>query len=206
MKLKANITSNLIGASNIKLFKFLLLELSMLSMIFIMSESVQAQGCLAILKINDPAPVCYPATVDLTTVEVTAGSTQGLKFSYYLDSKLTDKITDPSKVPAGTYYIKGVMTDPRTALVAGSVNVIIWGKPKLIVVSKILINIKERTDLTSLLVTTGSDEGLTYSYWNDSKATIPLLSPELSAKGNYYIKGTSLNGCFDIQPIIVDEK
>jgi len=206
MKLNSNITSNLIDASKIKLFKLLLLELSLFFMLFIFSECVQAQGCLAILKINDPTPVCYPATVDLTTVEVTAGSTQGLKFSYYTDTKLTDKIADPSKVPAGTYYIKGVMTDPRTALVAGSVNVIIWGKPKLVVVSKVLININERTDLTSLSVTAGSDEGLTFSYWNDSKATIPLLSPELSGKGNYYIKGTSLNGCFDIQPIIVDEK
>ncbi len=206
MKLNSNITTNLICAPNIKRFKFLLLELSMLSMLFILSESVQAQGCLAILQINDPSPVCYSATVDLTTLDITAGSTPGLKFSYYLDSKLTDKIADPSKVPAGTYYIKGVMTDPRTALVAGSVKVIIWGKPKLVVVSKILININERTDLTSLLVTAGSDEGLTFSYWNDYKATIPLLSPELSGKGNYYIKGTSSNGCFDIQPIIVDEK
>ena len=206
MKLNSNITGNLIGAPNKKLFKFLLLELSMFFMLFILSESAKAQGCLAILKINDPSPVCYPGTVDLTTAEITAGSTQGLKFSYYSDSKLTDKITDPSKVPAGTYYIKGVLIDPRTALVAGSVNVIIWEKPKLIVSSPILISENEKTDLKSPLVTAGSDTGLAFSYWNDSKATIPLLSPELSAKGNYYIKGTSLNGCFDIQPIIVDEK
>jgi hypothetical protein len=178
----------------------------MFSILFILSESVQAQGCLAILKINDPAPVCYPATVDLTTVDVTAGSTQGLKFSYYTDSELTDKITDPSKVPSGTYYIKGVMTDPRTALVAGSVNVVILGTPKLVVTSKILININEKTDLTSLLVTAGSDEGLTFSYWYDSMATIPLLSPKLAGKGDYFLKGTSLSGCFDIQLITVAEK
>jgi len=206
MKLNSNIASNLIGAPKIKLFKFLLLELSMLFMIFFFCENVQAQGCLAILKINDPVPVCYPATVDLTTVEVTAGSTQGLKFSYYTDTKLTDKITDPSKVTAGTYYIKGVLSEPRTALVAGSVNVVIWEKPKLIVVSNVLININERTDLRSPLVTAGSDSGLAFSYWGDSEATIPLLTPELSGKGKYFIKGTSLNGCFDIQPIIVDEK
>jgi hypothetical protein len=32
-------------------------------------------------------------------------------------------------------------------------------------------------DLTSPLITAGSDPGLSYSYWMDSLATIPLANP-----------------------------
>lgn len=208
MKTTADINGNMTGVPNIRpprQFRLSLLELFILSILLISGESARTQGCLAILKISDPAPVCFSATVDLTSVAITAGSTEGLIFSYYTDPELSVPITNPSKVSAGTFYIKGLLTDPRTAWVAGSVKVTVLEKPNLKVISSILVSVNEKTDLTSPLITMGSDTELTFSYWSDSVATMPLPSPKLAGKGSYFIKGTSSFGCFDIKPITVTE-
>lgn len=208
MKTKAAINGNMTDVlimRDLKQLKLALLELFLLLILLISGERVQAQGCLAILKISDPAPVCYPATVDLTSVAIIAGSTEGLIFSYYTDPELSVPITNPSKVPAGTYYIKGLLTDPRTAWVAGSVKVTVLEKPNMKIISSISVNVNEKTDLTSPLITMGTDAGLTFSYWYDSGATNPLPEPKLVGKGDYFIKGTSSIGCFDIKPITVTE-
>ena len=204
MKTKATINGNMTGIlskRHLRQFKLALLELILLSILIISVDRVQAQGCLAILKISDPAPVCYPATVDLTSAAVTEGSTSGLMFSYYTDPELSKPLANPSAVSAGTYYIKGLLTNPRTAWVAGSVKVIVMEKPIL----KVIGSIKEKADLTLPLITAGSDAGLIFSYWYDSAATIPLPAPKLAGKGDYFIKGTSSIGCFDIKPITVTE-
>ena len=205
MKMKANVASNLIHILNIRLLKVFLSALFVFSIIFILSERVQGQGCSVVLKIKDPMPVCAPSTVDLTLEAITNGSTNGLKFSYYIDPELKTPVPIPSKAVAGTYYIKGMLTDPRTTWIAGSVNVIVWNAPKLVVINPILVNINGTTDLTSESVTSGSDAGLNLSYWHDSAASIPLLSPYATGEGNYFIKGTSGNGCFDIDPVTVKE-
>ncbi|MBU6158593.1 MAG: lamin tail domain-containing protein [Bacteroidetes bacterium] len=60
------------------------------------------------LNVTNPAPVCAPATIDLTAAAITAGSTPNLIYSYWADKDTTIKITDPAKIDkSGTYYIKG---------------------------------------------------------------------------------------------------
>jgi gliding motility-associated-like protein len=59
------------------------------------------------LVITDPAPVCYPATVDLTAPGIKEGSTNGLIYTYWTDESATLAVANPGSVSDGTYYIKG---------------------------------------------------------------------------------------------------
>jgi len=58
-------------------------------------------------------------------------------------------------------------------------------------------------DLTAPVITAGNPTGLTYTYWTDSLATIPLANPQkVTQSGTYYIEGT-FNQCNMIKPVTV---
>jgi gliding motility-associated-like protein len=58
-------------------------------------------------------------------------------------------------------------------------------------------------DLTDAAVTAGSTSGLTLSYWTDAAATIVYSNEKTATAGTYYIKGTTADGCYDIQQVKV---
>ena len=59
------------------------------------------------LIITNPEPVCTPSTVDITVPEITAGSTPGLIYTYWIDQNATIAFNTPESAVNGTYYIKG---------------------------------------------------------------------------------------------------
>jgi gliding motility-associated-like protein len=61
----------------------------------------------------------------------------------------------------------------------------------------------DTVDITLPQVTAGTPSSLTFSYWNDTLATIPLLNPtKIKKSGTYYIKGSS-GDCNIIKPVNV---
>lgn len=205
MKQKASVASNLFGLLKIRLLRFFLSALFVFSIIFILSESAKGQGCSVVLKIKDPMPVCAPSTVDLTLEAITAGSTDGLTYTYYSNPELTILVPSPTKVKAGIYYIKGVLTCSCNGFVVASVKVKVNDKPNVIVPNPVVKSINGKADLTSALVTSGSDTGLIFSYWYDAESTKSLSAPQSTVNGVYYIKGTSGDGCADIKKITIND-
>ena len=61
-------------------------------------------------------------------------------------------------------------------------------------------------DLTTTRITTGSSEGLRFTYWKDATSTKALVNPNaVGATGTYYIRATNADGCSTIKPVTVTE-
>ncbi len=153
------------------------------------------------LVITAPPAVCLPNTVDITASSVIAGSTGAGALSYWSDAAGTVALTNPAAIAtSGTYYIKS------TAAICFDIKpvvVTIYAVPELIITSPPAVCVPNTVDLTSVLITTGSTSGGTYSYWQDANATIPLTSPNaISASGTYYIKTVLTGGCMGIKPVV----
>jgi gliding motility-associated-like protein len=63
------------------------------------------------IVITNPAPVCFPSTVDLTNPDIIAGSTLNLIYTFWTDANATISFSTPSVATDGTYYIKGTTSD-----------------------------------------------------------------------------------------------
>ena len=57
--------------------------------------------------ISNPEAVCSPLKVDLTSPDITTGSSLGLTYSYWTDTSATIEYSTPATAGAGTYYIEG---------------------------------------------------------------------------------------------------
>ena len=150
---------------------------------------------------NDPAPICSPATVNLTLPAVTLGSTGGLTFSYYTDALATLVYATPGTAVTGTYYIVGVTIAGCSDTTA--VNVLSDAIPTVVTVPQTICSPAVTTDLTQPAVISGSTAGLTFTYFTNAIATILIPDPTSVAVGTYYIVGSTSGGCADTTAVVV---
>lgn len=78
--------------------------------------TIGAPAVKPVVAITFPAPVCFPATIDLTDPKITTGSTPNLIFTYWSDASATIPFTTPRASPSGTWYIKGTSSNGTFAI------------------------------------------------------------------------------------------
>jgi len=147
------------------------------------------------LIINDPSPICFPSTIDLTASSITAGSDPG-NLSYWTDAAATNSLINPSSVISGQYYIQLESSGCKTVL---AVNAVVNPLPNLVVTDPVPLCSPATIDLTTSSVTSGSDSG-NLSYWTDAAASSSLINPSTVSNGIYYIQ-LEVNGCSSTQPV-----
>ncbi len=152
-----------------------------------------------LLNITNPTGVCFPATVDLTAVAVTAGSTGGGTLSYWNDLAASNLLNGPSVVASsGTYYIKSTSNGcSDVKQVTATIN----NTPILLISAPPAVCAPGTVDLTQSGITLGSQNLGPKSYYSDLACTIPVATPNaVATAGTYYIKSLS-GSCFDIKPV-----
>jgi gliding motility-associated-like protein len=153
------------------------------------------------LAITNPAAVCAPALVNITTPAVTAGSYLGSNLTYWTDAAATASLANPTKIAkTGTYYIKA--TSSNGCFDIKPVTVLVNDLPVLQTHATIGCN---TADITASAVTNGSSFGSTYTYWTDAEATVALTNANaITQDGVYYIQATNSSGCSVIAPVTVN--
>ena len=166
-------------------------------------------GCAAIKPVVveiDPQPklilntVTNCGTADLTSAAVTAGSSGGLTYSYWLDTAATAAIANPAAVAkSGTYYIRGTNAGGCTTILP--VRAEVYPTPAFVVKDPTPVVYPATVDLTKSY--SGSDT-LSYAFFIDQNTATTLANPqEVKKSGTYYILAKSRFGCMQILSVNV---
>ena len=138
----------------------------------------------AALTINAPAPVCSPATVDLTAPAIIAGSPTDMIISYWTDAAGTVALTNPREAGAGTYYIKG--TRYTTCVDIEPVTVVVRAAPT----GNISAGATELNCTTTSLQLTAS--GSASLRWENASTS---ATRTVNQPGTYSVTFTDANNC-----------
>ncbi len=164
--------------------------------------TIHALNDVLTLKVQDTIVGCMSG-ISLKTNSITEGSSPNLMFSYFMDPDAQNFVPDPTNITtSGTYYIKaenaGGCTDIKPVFVR------LLQTPSIIIANPDPVCFPDKVDLTQAKITAGTNSTLTYTYWKDAKATIPLAAPQqVDSTGTYYLKGTNTIGCSSIVPVNV---
>ena len=147
------------------------------------------------LMISDPAPVCFPGVVNLTSASVTSGSTGNGNLSYWQDANATLPLNAPQSVStSGVYYIQSTTAAGCTDI--ATVNVLILQAPIPLISADTLSGCAPICVNFSNL-TTGNVSSLTWIIGNEATSNQSNPTHCFSSVGlqNVTLTVTGTNGC-----------
>jgi gliding motility-associated-like protein len=165
--------------------------------------TIQTVNAAFNFNIPDSVKFCLPAPANLTSSFITSGSSPGLIYSYFTDSSQINPVYHPEALTTtGIYYIKATANNGCTDI--KPVTIIINNSPDFTVHDPPHVDYPVKVDITSPSIITGYTYGLSFSYWKDPAATIPLSDPRnVDMTGEYFIKAAAESGCSLIRPVNV---
>ena len=171
-----------------------------------------SNGCqkTATITVNALPTVTVNSPVVCSGLSATITATPGAVATYSYVWTVPLGFTNPGNIAsfpttvAGNYSV--IITNTGTGCVSSSASGTVTANalPNLVITNPSSVCSPSTVDLTNSSITVGSDLGLTFSYWTNNTATIPLSNPSaISASGTYYIKGENIKGCTLIKPVVV---
>ncbi|MEI8113081.1 MAG: gliding motility-associated C-terminal domain-containing protein [Bacteroidia bacterium] len=160
---------------------------------------------LPVLVIKDPAPVCYPSTVNLTDPVIYAGTDPGLFYEYLTDTLTNTSISGSSAVAvSGKYFVKATNLTTKCYRIK-PVVVTILPQPVLVIHDPAPVCEPMTINLKDLAITAGSQTPLNFEYYEDLLATVPLMNfIAVPVSGIYYIKAINpVTGCSIVKAVNV---
>ena len=166
---------------------------------------------IPVQPVTPPPPVV--GTITQPTLAVPSGSVvlSGLPSPTWILTRLPSGVTTPgstrnwtvSGLAGGLYFF--TVTNSVGCVSDSTVEVRIAspGPPDLIITDPPSACYPGTVDLTAPAVTKGSTDGLFYTYWMDEDTTMKYNTPAAATEGTYYIKGTTVTGFYNIQPVNV---
>ncbi len=164
-------------------------------------------GCsdTAFASINlNPAP----ALGNDTTIHLCEGSVFNLASLYNISANNNTwqlnnvAVPNPAAVAAAGNYLLSSIT-PAGCSAQVQVTLVVQPNPVVVTNNPPVICAPQTVDITQAAITAGSATGLSYTYWQNSAATIAVPNPAAVGSGLWYIKGTDAYGCTAIAPVNV---
>jgi gliding motility-associated-like protein len=138
------------------------------------------------------SPYCGMGTAAVTLTGQTGGfysSGSGLVIDYR-----TGAINVSASTP-GTYTVVYTFNS-GTCIGNTSATVTVSPSPNVVITNPAPVCMPGTIDLTDPNITTGSDAGLTFTYYSNQAGTIPVTNPtEITTSSIYYIKGANSTSC-----------